>query len=133
MSIGTITGNDVVSGYLDIGGTYWEVFATGSAIFANQDVAVGGVQGVGVRHGGFRNRLISCNLCYVAASDASCESNFISDIESIEDTPITVTLPNGKSYDNCYLLKATQSGSPKPSTSAFYLITTYVLEQKRPN
>lgn len=83
-------------------GKYWiEKPVVGDPIFERRQIALPGVNGLYIKKFGYRGRMISGSVFYVAASFDAAHSAVESDQDALSNLLFTCTLPWGTAYTFC--------------------------------
>ncbi len=85
-------------------GKYWRMQPnSGSPIYDRRQVTYPGMDGIFIKKFGYRGRIITCDVFYIAASYDGVMTGIEADRISLTNKLFTITLPWGTTFLNCQL------------------------------
>jgi hypothetical protein len=128
-AVGSITYSDPDSlhdGGGWVAGKYWhDNVQVGHRQYERKIFSYPGVNGLAVKHFGYRGRMIQGSVIYLASTLAALLSAIESDRTVLNNVTFTSTLPDGSTLPNCQL-EALDDGEISPSGNGLILMRTHL-------
>jgi len=129
---GTVTFSDPSDGFWVTAGKYWARKPVGARNWAIELSSAPSNDGYLVSRHGFRGMPIGpLELWFIGVSQSACITAFTTARDALENTKLSVSIPDWSTFDNCSIHKWDPSNPKQSGTSLYRMRTLMTLSQDR--